>query len=170
MEMSVEDRSGGQGRSGVPQISPVNFILDVAVVRSLPELAVCREGAVDDDWEEKSHRHLHPAPHLGRQDGAQPSPGQGQLGQESVQGGEEEGLDGEEVGQGEEGERHLLLAEGGDAGLGLAGVAAPPDGETEDQEDDDGGRQVEAQDDHGGLVDVNVIELLAGAESQLGQD
>ena len=169
--MKMTGGSGGRGRTEEDrggQRLPVNFILDVAVVRGLPELGVGGEGAVDDDRQEESHHHLQPPPHLPGQEVAQPRPGQVQLGQEAVQVGEEERLDGEQVGEGEQGERHLLLAEGGDAGVGLAGVAAPPDGQATHEEEDDGGREVEPQDDHGGLVHVNAVELLAGAERQLG--
>ena len=60
-------------------------------------------------------------------------------------------LCGEEVGGSEKGEAELLLAEGGDAGVGRAVVAASHR-QADHQEHGDRGGQVEAQDDHGRLT------------------
>ena len=148
----------------------MNLILHVAVVRSLSELAVGGEAAVHDDGQQQAHHHLHTTPHLGREDLGQARDRELQLGQETVQVREEESLDSDHVGEGDEGESHLLLAEGGDAGLRLAGVAAPSDGEADHEEDDDGGGEIVAEDDHGGLVDVTVIKTWTVTERDGWED
>ena len=148
----------------------MDLILHVAVVRSLSELAVGGEAAVHDDGQQQPHHHLHTAPHLGREDLGEARDGELQLGQETVQVREEESLDSDHVGEGDQGESHLLLAEGGDAGLRLAGVAAPSDGETDHEEDDDSGGEIVAEDDHGGLVDVTVIKTLTVTERDGWED
>ena len=47
-------------------------------------------------------------------------------------------------------------------------VAATSDGKTPREEYDDGGWQVVAEDDHRGLVDVNVVEVIIITEGHLG--
>ena len=127
---------------------PVYLILHITVVRGLSELSVGRQGAVDDYGQEETHRHLHAVPHLGGKQRGQPRDGEVQLGEETVQVGKVEGLDSDHVGEGDKGEGHLLLAEGRDAGLSLASVAAAPYGETEHEEDTDCSGKIVAEDDH----------------------
>ena len=99
--------------------SPVDLVLDIAVVRGLSELGVSGQGGVDHQGQHQAQPELQGAAQLGGQPGGGEGGGETQPGGQGRELGQVDSQEREQVGDRHQGERHLLLAEAVYAGVGL---------------------------------------------------
>ena len=99
--------------------SPVDLVLDIAVVRGLSELGVSGQGGVHHQGQHQAQAELQGAAQLGGQPGGGEGGGETQPGGQGGELGQVDSQEREQVGDRHQGESHLLLAEAVYAGVGL---------------------------------------------------